>query len=118
MAGLRVLVVQELSYQLCLSKLAEVLEKGLKAELIRSGWKLHRTHDLIELEDKIGERSPELLPQVQPLTGALAQVYLTYRYPGFDLEAEDWPTLRAQIEAVGKLLEKIQRRVIGSGPPG
>ena len=35
--GLRILAQQELSYSMCRSKLAEVLEKVLKAELIRLG---------------------------------------------------------------------------------
>jgi hypothetical protein len=36
--ALRALAVQELSYSMCRSKLAEVLEKILKAELLRRGW--------------------------------------------------------------------------------
>lgn len=46
LTGLRVLAARELSYHLCRSKLAEVIEKALKAELIRAGWTLRRTHDL------------------------------------------------------------------------
>jgi HEPN domain-containing protein len=91
--------------------MAEVIEKIMKAELIRAGWTLRRTHDLIELEGEIAQRSPELLPQVQPLTGAFAQKYRVDRYPGFDLDDEDWPGLRAHVEAVGELLETIQKRV-------
>ena len=113
LAGLRILASQELSYELCRSKLAEVIEKALKAELIRSGWPLRRTHDLIELEGEITQRSPELLQQVQPLTGAFSQVYFTDRYPGFDLGDEDWPALRAHVEAVGALLAVIRKRVEG-----
>ena len=111
LAGLRVLAAQELSYELCRSKLAEVIEKALKAELIRSGWPLRRTHDLMELEAEITQRSPELLPQVQSLTSAFAQLYRTNRYPGFDLGDEDWPALRGHIEEVGALLAAIQMRV-------
>lgn len=111
LAGLRSLAAQELSYELCQSKLAEVIEKGLKAELIRAGWPLRRTHDLIELEEEITQRSPDLLTQVKPLTGAFAQAYLTDRYPGFDLGDEDWPALRGHIEAAGALLTKIRERI-------
>jgi HEPN domain-containing protein len=111
LAGLRALASQHLSYHLCRSKLAEVIEKALKAELIRAGWKLRRTHDLIELEAELAHFSPGLLPQVQPLTEAFAQVYFSDRYPGFDLEDEDWPTLLIHCEAVGDLLTTIERRL-------
>ena len=36
--GIRELADRELAYHLCRSKLAEVVEKVLKAELIRCGW--------------------------------------------------------------------------------
>ena len=47
--GLRALAERELSYVMCQSKLAEVVEKILKAELIRLGWPLEKTHDLRKL---------------------------------------------------------------------
>src|SRR5205823_4897111 len=37
-AAIRVLAEREIGYPLCRSKLAEVLEKALKAELLRMGW--------------------------------------------------------------------------------
>lgn len=40
---------QEIGFSTCRSKLAEVVEKVLKAELIRLGWKLEKTHDLNRL---------------------------------------------------------------------
>ncbi len=36
LAGVRLLIERQISYALCVSKLAEILEKVLKAELIRS----------------------------------------------------------------------------------
>jgi len=42
--GLRVVAAQEVAFHACRGKLAEVLEKILKAELIRLGWPLERTH--------------------------------------------------------------------------
>ena len=39
----------EFSFGAARSKLAEVLEKVLKAELIRLGWPLEKTHDLDRL---------------------------------------------------------------------
>ena len=47
------MATRELAYHLCRSKLAEVLEKVFKAELIRSGWFLEKTHDLMRLLEEI-----------------------------------------------------------------
>jgi hypothetical protein len=53
--ALQVLAEREISYDMCRGKLAEILEKVLKAELIRCGWFLEKTHDL--------ERLPRLAAQ-------------------------------------------------------
>ena len=37
---------QQVGFTACRSKLAEVVEKTMKAELIRLGWPLERIHDL------------------------------------------------------------------------
>lgn len=113
LAGLRALATQELSYEMCLSKMAEVIEKVIKAELIRAGWPLRKTHDLIELGQEIANRSPELLGQVKPLCDDFAQKYRVDRYPGFDLDDEDWPALRAHVEALAELLATVEKRVAG-----
>ena len=42
----RMAAEKEISYSGARSKLAEILEKILKAELIRTGWLLEKTHDL------------------------------------------------------------------------
>ena len=57
--GIRDLATRELAYHLCRSKLAEVLEKVFKAELIRSGWFLERTHDLMRLLEEVEKRAPD-----------------------------------------------------------
>jgi len=41
----------------------------------------------------------------------LTEAYFSDRYPGFDLDDPDWPTLRQQIEEVGKLLSKVNARI-------
>ena len=102
---------EEAAYPGCRSKLAEVIEKILKAELIRRGWFLKKTHDLIELGEELARRSPELLPAAKPLCEAFAQVYFTDRYPGFDLEDPDWPVLRAHLAEVKQLLATVKVRV-------
>lgn len=45
----------EWSFAMCRSKLAEVLEKIIKAELIRLGWPLEKTYDLVRLHDRMVE---------------------------------------------------------------
>ena len=107
----RLATSQEVSFQGCRSKLAEILEKVLKAELIRLGWPLERTHDLNRLVDELTVRKSDLLVTVTPIAQALAEVYFADRYPGFDLDDPDWPALRANIDAVTELLNLVKARV-------
>jgi hypothetical protein len=62
MEVLRVAVREELGYSLCRSKLAEALEKIIKAELIRTGWPLEKTHDLETLHGWPRPTSPTVIP--------------------------------------------------------
>jgi len=105
---------RELGFPAAHSKLAEVLEKILKAELLRLGWRLERTHDLDRLLEALQEKGSDLVTQVEPLCDALAEVYFIDRYPGFDLNDPDWPMLRAQIEQVAALLATVKARVPGA----
>jgi len=109
--GLRALVQQELAYAMCRSKLAEVVEKVVKAELIRLGWFLEKTHDLEKLANELAARGSDLIGTVKPLCTALAEVYFTDRYPGFDLEDPDWPGLRGKLEEVTRLTEQVRGRL-------
>ena len=101
----------EIGFITCRGKLAEVLEKIVKAELLRLGWKLVKTHDLMHLVEALVERDSDLAPPARPLCRALAEVYFTDRYPGFDFDDPDWPVLRAQLEQVGALMAAVQARV-------
>ncbi len=109
--ALRLVSEHEVSFHTCRSKLSEVLEKVLKAELLRLGWPLEKTHDLQRLRDALVARKSDLALTVKPLCDSLAEAYMFTRYPGFDLDDPDWPTLREQIEQVGKLLETVKTRV-------
>ena len=109
--GIRLLAEREVSYVLCRGKLAEVLEKVIKAELIRDGWRLEKTHDLDRLLEIMVVRGSDLCAQVEPLCDALAEAYFTNRYPGFDLEDPDWPALRVQLEQVVALYDTVRARV-------
>jgi len=112
--GVRLNVTHQVAYYGAQGKLAEVLEKVLKAELIRLGWSLERTHDLGKLFGELAARQSPILTSASPLVNDLNQVYFVARYPGFDLEDPDWPALRQQVEAVGSLLELVKA---GIAPP-
>ena len=112
--GVRLNVTHQVAYYGAQGKLAEELEKVLKAELIRLGWSLERTHDLGKLFGELAARQSPILTSASPLVNDLNQVYFVARYPGFDLEDPDWPALRQQVEAVGSLLELVKA---GIAPP-
>ncbi len=112
--GVCELAQRELAYSMCRSKLAEVVEKILKAELIRAGWILEKTHDLEKLGNELAARGSDLIASVKPLCTALAELYFSDRYPGFDLEDPDWPDLRIKLRAVTSLIEQVRARVGGS----
>ena len=73
---------QEIGYAAARSKLAEVLEKVMKAELIRTGWPLEKTHDLERLLEKMVVQGSDLAESFATLCESLAEVYFTNRYPG------------------------------------
>ena len=106
---------RELSYLTVRGKLAEAFEKILKAELLRLGWTLVKTHDLRVLAKELRDRQSDLVPQVHPLATGLAEAYMIDRYPGFDLDDPDWPVLRAQVAEVSALLATVEARV--AAPP-
>ena len=111
LSGLHLLAEAETSHAMCTSKLAEVLEKILKAELIRLGWFLERTHDLQKLASELAQRQSDLADSIKPLCVDLAEKYFLERYPGFDIEDPDWPELRAKLGQVSDLLDEVKRRV-------
>ena len=111
MGGIQLLAAQQMSYWMCQSKLAEALEKTLKAELIRLGWHLEKTHDLHRLGRELQARGSDLAKAVQPLCNALAEVYFSHRYPGFDLEEENWVELNAWIAQIATLLGTVKGRL-------
>ena len=109
------LVKAEIGFIVCRSKLAEALEKIMKAELLGLGWTLVKTHDLERLLQALVAHTSDLAGAAAPLCAALAEAYFTDRYPGFDLDDPDWPALRVQVEQVAALLASVQARVAGPG---
>ena len=61
--------------------------------------------------DEFSPRAAVFEAEAQPLCRALSEFYLVTRYPGFDLEDPDWPTLRTQCSDVTELLERIRTRL-------
>ena len=110
---IRSAAAQEVGFTACRSKLAEVVEKTMKAELIRLGWTLERIHDLERLLDELVGRRSDLVPQLETLCGMLADAYFSDRYPGFDLDDPDWPLLNRQLETITKVLTTVQDRIEG-----
>jgi HEPN domain-containing protein len=109
--GVQLLTNQQISHTMCRSKLAEILEKILKAELIRRGWFLEKTHDLVRLNNDLRRYDAPLADQLQSLVEELAEAYMTDRYPGFDLDDPDWPALRQQLQQVTAVLAQVKARV-------
>ena len=115
LAMVQLVAEQRISFGPCRSKLAEALEKVLKAELVRLGWALEKTHDLQRLAKLLQERGSDLVTIVAPMVVELTEAYFADRYPGFDLDDPDWPALTKQMEVVRQLLRLVHGRI---APPG
>jgi HEPN domain-containing protein len=114
LACVRLLTERLVGYDMCQSKLAEILEKILKAELIRHGWFLEKTHDVERLRKELRTRDAALADQIEPLCLSLAELYFTGRYPGFDLDDPDWPDFRSKLDDVARLLAVVKARINGN----
>ena len=114
--AVQVLAERAVAYSVCRSKLAEAVEKILKAELIRQGWFLLKTHDLLKLAGELCTRHSDLLTDIEPLCTSLGQAYFSERYPGFDMEDEDWPDLRNLLDQAGRLFNTVKARVTPPRP--
>ncbi|MBN1193355.1 MAG: HEPN domain-containing protein [Coriobacteriia bacterium] len=92
---MKVLVQRRISHALCLTKLAEILDK---------------THDLVRLGGELQARGSDLPQRIRPLCEQLAERYFSGRYPGFDLDDENWPRLRRQVREIEGILEIVKAR--------
>lgn len=88
----------------------------LKAELIRLGWFLEKTHDLEKLAGELRALRSDLVAQAKPLCTTLAEAYFSDRYPGFDLDDPDWPDLRTKLAQITALLEVVKGRIAKMPP--
>ena len=112
----RVAAEKEVSFIAARAKLAEALEKVLKAELIDLGWELEKTHDLDRLLQCLRERNTPTADQADPLCDALADAYIVDHDPGFDLDDPDWPKLRHLVRGRGRVARAREKRPVGVKP--
>lgn len=108
--AVQVLSERKAAFGVCRSKLAEALEKLLKADLIHRGWTLRKIHDLQSLLDDLIPYAPATVNSLQPVVDELAEAYAQTRYPGFDLSDENWPRLTELLTHV----ESYHRRLVAS----
>lgn len=111
LAGIRELAAKEIAYEMCRSKLAEVIEKLLKAALIHRGWFLEKSHDLSHLAGALAQRDPDLAESLRALVNEYADAYSVGRYPGFDLEDADWGAMRRHLSVVAAALGTIRAQI-------
>jgi HEPN domain-containing protein len=108
LAAVRILLERKTAYWVARGKLAEAFEKALKADLIRRGWRLEKTHDLQRLADQLATYDSELAKRLQPQVDELAESYTESRYPGFDLDEADWPALARLTESVSACVADLR----------
>jgi HEPN domain-containing protein len=110
--AVNLLAKQKVAFRVCRSKLAEALEKILKADLIFRGWVLEKTHDLQRLADFLNEYDQSQTEKIQAVIDELAEAYTQSRYPGFDLDdSEDWQGLVVFIGTVEKYRISVGSRL-------
>ena len=96
--------------------LQQAIEKFFKAYLIRQGWRLQRTHDLVELlEDAL--QYDTTLEEYRSVCGQVAKYSTAGRYPttrDSDLPVMDDENVRAALDKITPLIERLRA---GSAKP-
>ena len=92
--------------------LQQAVEKFFKAYLIRQGWRLQRTHDLVRLLDD-ALRYDETLEEYRRLCGLVANYSLAGRYPASRSEDSELPVMndenvRAALAEIVPLIERLR----------
>jgi len=101
------------AYWVARGKLSEAFEKAIKADLIRRGWRLEKTHDLQRLADHLSKYDPDAAERIQSSVDQLAESYTESRYPGFDLDEPDWPSLAQLTESVSAYVNDLRAQLQG-----
>ena len=113
--AVQLLCDEEVAFPVCKSKLAEALEKGMKADLLRRGWVLVKIHDLQKLNDNLASYDEMIAEELQNTVDDLAESYIADRYPGFDLEDPDWVSIKKLITKVSQYIQKISSDLVKKG---
>lgn len=112
LASVQALLQLRISPLVCQSKLAESLEKVLKAELIRAGWRLVKTHDLQRLAEELRLLNSDIYEDCNLLCAALTETYFRDRYPGFDIDdTPDWNVIAERTEIISAIVHKVKKRL-------
>lgn len=106
------LLENQTSFYVCRSKLAEALEKCLKADLIFRGWELRKIHDLQKLLDELVASNCAYSKKLQSLVDEFAECYTLDRYPGFDLDDPDWISLQKGYKKIKQFFLGLERKII------
>jgi HEPN domain-containing protein len=88
--------------------LQQAVEKYLKGYLISKGWRLKKTHDLVELIDTAAKYY-SVFKDHNNLADQLTALYLQERYP--TVPSTDYPKeeIASLIEQTGKLISLIKK---------
>ncbi|MDE2687496.1 MAG: HEPN domain-containing protein [Chloroflexota bacterium] len=92
--------------------LQQAVEKFFKAYLIRQGWRLQRTHDLVELLDDALQYD-STLEKYRSVCGLVTKYSLAGRYPASHSEMSDLPVMsdenvRAALAEIEPLIERLR----------
>ncbi|MXY46865.1 MAG: HEPN domain-containing protein [Chloroflexi bacterium] len=92
--------------------LQQAVEKFFKAYLIRQGWRLQRTHDLVELLDDALQYD-STLEKYRSVCGLVTKYSLAVRYPESHSEMSDLPVMsdenvRAALAEIAPLIERLR----------
>lgn len=109
--AVKLLIEHETAFAVARVKLAEALEKALKADLIQRGWKLEKVHDLQKLCDYLAQFDTRQADSLQPLVDELAESYTISRYPGFEMDEPDWPALRKLADHVIRYASRLRMMI-------
>ena len=92
--------------------LQQAVEKFFKAYLIRQGWRLQRTHNLVELFDDALQYD-STLEEYHSVCGLVTKYSFAGRYPASRSETADLPVMsdenvRAALEEITPLIERLR----------
>lgn len=82
----------------------QCVEKYLKAALVRQGLRVAKTHNIVVLNDILGERDPTYQSFVDTLD-ALSPYAVLSRYPGMEVSAQE---AREALELTRALRERLR----------